>query len=33
MEVQHEEQKVFSPALSFAIDFNTTVFDPFIPGT
>lgn len=33
MEVEHEQQKIFSPTLSFAIDFNTTVFDPFIPGT
>ena len=33
MEVMHQEEKVFSPGLSFAIDFNTTVFDPFIPGT
>ena len=33
MEVEHEQQKVFSPTLSFAIDFNTTSFDPFISGT
>lgn len=33
MEVEHEQQKIFSPTLSFAIDFNTTTFDPFISGT
>lgn len=33
MQVDHEERKIFAPFLSFAIDFNTTVFDPFIQGT
>lgn len=33
MEVEHEQQKVFSPTLSFAIYFHNTSFDPFISGT